>query len=144
VEHRNIVDSAVALVEKTRMRARLLGPLLVAIGCTSTQAPAPRDLSAPADLRAAFDDAAYMDALDASTWAALCQWMVDTQGGPHSVSCDGGVSVTIDPVSDCLTQTARPHCTVGVFRACITAQARDLCADAPPECKAFYACAGSI
>src|SRR5258706_16037956 len=115
---------------------------LFLIACSGAQSPAPRDLAFAPDLRVAFDDSAFMDALDSATWAALCQWMVDTQGGPHSVSCDGGVSVSIDPVSDCIAQTARPHCTVGVFRACIAAQARDLCANAPAEGRTFYQCAG--
>ncbi|MBI4509254.1 MAG: hypothetical protein HY698_06435 [Deltaproteobacteria bacterium] len=87
-------------------------------------------------------DASYLDELRPEEWAALCQWMASVQGGPRTVRCDGGISVTVNPVAECLAQSERPHCTVGSLRACVSAEALDLCASAPAECRVFYECAG--
>jgi len=86
-------------------------------------------------------DATYLDELTPDDAMALCTWMVDIQGGPHTIDCGGGTMITIDPVADCL-QNTWPHCQVGLLRPCIEAQALDECGPAPAACTAFYQCAG--
>ena len=95
----------------------------------------PAELSAP-DI----DEGRYLDELDSSEWALICAWMVEVQGGPHTVACGEGVSVTVDTVEVCMEQSEFPHCEVELLVACVRAQADDLCADAPPACDDFYAC----
>jgi hypothetical protein len=86
-------------------------------------------------------DGTYLDELTADQAHDLCTWMVDVQGGPHTIDCGGGTKITIDPVADCL-QNLWPHCQVGLLRPCIEAQAKDECGPAPAACTAFYQCAG--
>ncbi len=86
-------------------------------------------------------DATYLDALTPDDAMALCTWLVDIQGGPHTIDCGDGTMITIDPVADCL-QNVWPHCQVGLLRPCIEAQAQDECGPAPAACVAFYQCAG--
>ena len=86
------------------------------------------------------DEERYLDELEPADWQSICRWMVEVQGGPHTVSCGEGVSVTVDTVEVCMEQTEFPHCEVGLLLACVRAQADDLCADAPPACDDFYAC----
>ena len=82
----------------------------------------------------------FLDELEASEWEQICTWMVDIQGGPHTVECGDGVSITIDTVESCSERTDFPHCQVGLLVACVSAQAEDLCGDAPAACDDFYAC----
>ena len=82
----------------------------------------------------------FLDELTADEWEAVCEWMVTIQGGPHTVVCDEGISITVDTVEVCAEQTEFPHCQVGLLAECVRGQAEDLCADAPPACDDFYAC----
>ena len=86
-------------------------------------------------------DGTYLDQLTADQVKTLCTWMVDVQGGPHTIDCGDGTKITIDPVDDCL-QNEWPHCEVGLLRPCIEAQAKDPCGKAPPACTTFYQCVG--
>ena len=86
------------------------------------------------------DESRYLDELEPSEWELICQWMVEVQGGPHTVECGDGVSVRVDTVEVCVEQDEFPHCEVGLLVACVQGQAEDLCADAPPACDDFYAC----
>ena len=82
----------------------------------------------------------FLDELEAEEWEQICAWMVDIQGGPHTVACGDGVSITIDTVESCAERSDFPHCQVGLLVACVSAQAEDLCGDAPEACDDFYAC----
>jgi hypothetical protein len=136
---------------------RLLALLLAAapvLACGSDQRSAvdagPTDAAATVDAGPGIDgppalsvpDATYLDQLTSDQATALCTWMVDVQGGPHTITCTDGTQITIDPVADCL-QNPWPHCQVGSLRACIEAQVVDQCGAAPAACTAFYQCAGA-
>lgn len=82
----------------------------------------------------------YLDELNAQEWEQVCTWMVDVQGGPHSVECSQGVTITVETVAECSQRTDFPHCTVGLLVDCVAEQAKDLCQDAPVECDRFYDC----
>ena len=82
----------------------------------------------------------FLDELEPGDWEAICTWMVEIQGGPHTLQCDEGVSITIDTVEECAERSEFPHCQVGLLVACVSAQAEDLCGDAPAACDDFYAC----
>jgi hypothetical protein len=131
------------------MRLLPLSLTIVVAGCGGGDPHAPATVDAAvAAVDAAIDaaprlsvpDAAYLDDLTSAQELDLCTWMVDVQGGPHTVDCGGGTHVTIDPVDSCL-ENPWPHCQVGLLRTCIEGQVADLCADAPPACTAFYQCA---
>jgi hypothetical protein len=87
-------------------------------------------------------DDTYLDELTGEQANTLCTWVVDVQGGPHTIDCGNGTQITIDPAEDCL-QNPWPHCQVGSLRTCIEAQAVDQCGPAPAACTAFYECASS-
>ena len=82
----------------------------------------------------------FLDELTPQDWTEICTWMVDIQGGPHSVECGDGVTITVDTVEECSSRTEFPHCAVGLLADCVAAQAEDLCGDAPAACDTFYAC----
>lgn len=88
------------------------------------------------------DESQFLDEMDAGDWQKACAWAVAVQGGERTVDCGDGTSVTIDPAEECLAISDWPHCTLQSWADCIRAQATDLCAFAPPECEAFYACVG--
>jgi hypothetical protein len=133
------------------MRIAFACTFIVFVGCQATDDPLPVEADAAASVSVDADATAldldrgqYLDDLTPDELAELCEWMVAVQGGPHTVDCGDGVMVTIDPVDDCLAQPQWPHCEVGLIADCIETQAADLCADASPECDAFYACAFGI
>ena len=82
----------------------------------------------------------FLDELSPQDWTEICTWMIEIQGGPHSVECGEGVTITIDTVDECSNRSEFPHCAVGLLADCVTAQAEDLCGDAPAACDTFYAC----
>jgi hypothetical protein len=86
------------------------------------------------------DPERFLDELEAEEWEQICTWMVDIQGGPHTLACGDGVSITIDTVESCAERSEFPHCQVGLLVACVSAQAEDLCGDAPEACDDFYTC----
>lgn len=120
--------------------------LSLLVGCSAESDPASVDAGGLVDagddeLVLGVSSERYLDDLTAAEHEALCTWMVEIQGGPHSVECGGGVTITIDPVASCL-ELVWPHCQVGLLADCVAAQAVDLCASSPAECAAFYQCAG--
>lgn len=106
----------------------------VELGGDATSADAAADA-----LALGVDSERFLDDLTGDEHLALCEWMVAIQGGPHSIDCGGGITVTIDPVAECL-QLEWPHCQVGLLADCVAAQSYDLCASSPPACAVFYEC----
>ena len=107
-------------------------------GTISSPDSSGEDVEAAVELT--IDSERFLDELAPDEWEAVCEWMVTIQGGPHTVECDEGISITVDTVEVCAEQTEFPHCQLGLLAECVRGQADDLCADAPQACDDFYAC----
>lgn len=92
------------------------------------------------------DSGKTLGALSASEQTALCEHIVEVQGGAGHVSdCGGGVTVTTDTVAECVTGfadlAATCAATVGQAETCAAAIGAAPCTfEGSPECTAVITC----
>ena len=119
---------------------------IVNCGVGSNLEPQTRRIAAPDEPEAiapekfSFEREDFLDELAFEQWVEVCEWMVEIQGGPKSVDCGDGITVTVDTVEDCSTREDFPHCQVGQLMDCVREQSQNLCGNAPVSCTTFYAC----
>ena len=126
----------------------VIGFLMLFMGCGTDNnvqaqprlAESPTAQETQEDASPAVDRELFLDEISPEDWTEICGWMVELQGGPHSVECGDGITVTIDTIQECSSRTEFPHCAVGLLIDCVDAQAEDLCGDAPAACDTFYTC----